>query len=117
MTGVGITSAMASSLLRGAIDTGYVLLTLAFLLGLWRAARGPRTADRLIALNHAWLVAIGFIGVVTLQTRAWRVLDLALALALLGGLVPLASAWANRRRANDARLAELSMEQGRADTD
>jgi multisubunit Na+/H+ antiporter MnhF subunit len=78
------------------------LLILAFLLGLWRALRGPRRSDRLLALKHAWLVSIGFMAVMILVSKDWRILDLALALALLGGTVPLVSAWAARRRADAA---------------
>jgi multisubunit Na+/H+ antiporter MnhF subunit len=116
MNGVGITSAMASSWLAWAANAGYVLLVVALLLGLWRAARGPRLSDRLAALKHAWLVSIGFIAVLALQTHAWRILDLALAFALLGGVVPLASAWAGRRRSIDERIARQSAEAGDAHT-
>jgi len=107
MKGVGITSAMASHWLQWAIDAGYVLLIVALLLGLWRAARGPELSDRLVALKHAWLVSIGFMAIFALQTHVWRILDLALVLALLGGVVPLASAWAGRRRSTDEPSAEV----------
>ena len=96
MTGIGITSAMATTSLSFAINGGMVLLLLGALLTLWRAARGPLRSDRLIALLHSWLIGIGLIILLALRSHSWRMLDLSLALALLGGIVPLAWSWANR---------------------
>lgn len=92
-------AAWAAEWLAMASQAATGLLMLAFLLGLWRAVRGPRRSDRLVALKHAWLVSIGLMAIMTLSSKDWRILDLALALALLGGTVPLVSAWASRRRA------------------
>jgi len=101
MTAVGVTDAMATIWLAYAINAGLVLLLLGALLTLWRAMRGPLRSDRLIALVHSWLVGIGLIILLALRSHSWRALDLALALALLGGIVPLAWSWANRNAAKE----------------
>jgi multisubunit Na+/H+ antiporter MnhF subunit len=92
---------MATSWLIWSINGGFVLLLLGALLTLFRAARGPLMSDRLIALAHSWLIGIGLIVLLALRSHNWRALDLALALALLGGIVPLAWSWANRRPVQD----------------
>lgn len=97
MNGTGITGAMATGWLAWAINAGFGLLLAGELLALWRAARGPLVSDRLIALVHSWLLGIGLIVLLALKSHNWRTLDLALALALLVGIVPLAWSWANRR--------------------
>lgn len=102
MSGVGITAATATGWLALAIDAGFALLLIGMLLTLWRAARGPLMADRLIALAHSWLLGIGLIVLLALKSHNWRTLDLALALALLLGIVPMASSWAARRARPDA---------------
>jgi len=101
MTGIGITGAMATSWLTFATDGGFVLLLLGALLTLWRAVRGPLPSDRLIALVHSWLIGIGLIVLLAVRSQSWRALDLALALALLGGIVPLAWSWASRRSTSE----------------
>ncbi|MFZ1990799.1 MAG: monovalent cation/H+ antiporter complex subunit F [Alphaproteobacteria bacterium] len=101
MTGIGITGAMATTWLAFAINAGLVLLLLGALLTLWRAVRGPLRSDRLVALVHSWLIGIGLIILLALRSHSWRSLDLALALALLGGIVPLAWSWANRNAARE----------------
>jgi len=101
MTGIGLTDAIARTWLAFAINGGLVLLLLGALLTLWRAARGPLRSDRIIALVHAWLIGIGLIVLLALRSHSWRTLDLALALALLGGIVPLAWSWANRNAASN----------------
>ena len=115
MTAVGITGAMATMWLSYATDAGLVLLLLGALLTLWRAAWGPLASDRVIALLHSWLIGIGLITLLALRSHSWRELDLALALALLGGMVPLAWSWANRNAANE-RQANSNDEAPHVDT-
>jgi len=94
MNDAGIT-ALATSFLAWAINIGFALLFVGELLTLWRAARGPQMADRVLALANSWLIGIGLLVLMALKYHNWRMLDVALALALLIGIVPLSRAWSH----------------------
>lgn len=68
------------------------LLTLAFLLTIYRIAAGPSLADRVLALDMLVAVVIGYIGVIALRTGFMLYLDIAIALGLVGFLSTVAFA-------------------------
>lgn len=68
------------------------MLALAFLLALWRIARGPSLPDRVVGLDLVALLAVGVIGLLTLVHREASFLDAALALALVAFLGTIAFA-------------------------
>lgn len=68
------------------------VLTLAFLLTIYRIAVGPSLPDRVLALDMLIAVAIGYIGVVALRTGFMLYLDIAIALGLVGFLSTVAFA-------------------------
>jgi multisubunit Na+/H+ antiporter MnhF subunit len=119
MSGTGVTAAMATSWLAWAVNAGFALLLMGELLTIWRAVRGPLLSDRLIALAHSWLIGIGLIVLCALKSHNWRTLDVALALALLAGIVPLAWSWASRRSPEPAEhsVAEHSEREGKRVSD
>ncbi len=68
------------------------VLTLAFLLTIYRIVVGPSLPDRVLALDMLIAVAIGYIGVVALRTGFMLYLDIAIALGLVGFLSTVAFA-------------------------
>ena len=68
------------------------LLTLAFVLTIYRIAVGPSLADRVLALDMLVAVVIGYIGVIALRTGFMLYLDIAIALGLVGFLSTVAFA-------------------------
>lgn len=68
------------------------ILTLAFLVTIYRIITGPTLPDRVIALDMLIAVAIGYIAVVALRTGFTLYLDVAIALGLVGFLSTVAFA-------------------------
>mgnify|MGYP000683955943 CR=1 FL=1 len=80
----------AAEALRTATDAGFVLLTLALALTVIRLWRGPTLADRILSLDTITVLAIGYIGVVTVRTGFTLYLDIAIAIGLVGFLSTIA---------------------------
>ncbi len=68
------------------------LLSLSFLVTVYRFIVGPTLPDRVLALDMLVSVAIGFIAVVGIRTGFTLYLDIAIALALVGFLATVAFA-------------------------
>jgi multicomponent Na+:H+ antiporter subunit F len=68
------------------------ILTLAFVLTIYRIVIAPSLADRVLALDMLVAVAIGYIGVIALRTGFMLYLDIAIALGLVGFLSTVAFA-------------------------
>ncbi|WP_196259279.1 cation:proton antiporter [Pelagibacterium limicola] len=68
------------------------LLTLAFLLTIYRITVGPSLPDRVLALDMLIAVVIGYIAVIALRTGFMLYLDIAIALGLVGFLSTVAFA-------------------------
>lgn len=66
------------------------LFGIAMLLALVRLIRGPGLPDRVLALDLLTVLALGFVAALVVRTGAFYLLDIALALALLGFLSTLA---------------------------
>ena len=68
------------------LDGAYVLLAVAMLMAVIRVLRGPTLADRILGLDLATTLAVGLIAIFAVTVRQWLYLDIAIALALVGGL-------------------------------
>lgn len=71
---------------------GLGLLSAGLLLSLVQIVIGPTVADRVLALDLLTILALGFVGVLTIRTGFMLYLDIALALGLLGFLATIAFA-------------------------
>lgn len=69
-----------------------VLLAAALLVSLVRIVIGPTLADRVLALDLLTVLALGFIGAISVRTGLTLYLDIAIAVALLGFLATIAFA-------------------------
>jgi multicomponent Na+:H+ antiporter subunit F len=82
----------AADLLWIAIHVALVMLSLAFLLAMWRVLRGPTLPDRVVGLDALVVIAIGFIGTIGIKTGFTLYVDIGLALGLVGFLATVAFA-------------------------
>ncbi|GAK71675.1 Na(+)/H(+) antiporter subunit F [Agrobacterium rubi TR3 = NBRC 13261] len=69
-----------------------VILSVAFLLAVYRVVAGPTLPDRIVALDTLVGIAIGFIAVIAIRTGFDLYVDIAIALCLLGFLATVAFA-------------------------
>lgn len=79
------------------VVAAFLLLTLA--LGLWRAAHGPRPADRMTAAQLSGTAGIAVVLLLGAATESSAALDLAVVLALLAALAATAFVRCARRMA------------------
>jgi multicomponent Na+:H+ antiporter subunit F len=69
-----------------------IILSVAFLLTVYRVVKGPTLPDRVIALDMLVGIAIGFIAVIAIRTGFDLYVDIAIALCLVGFLATVAFA-------------------------
>lgn len=69
-----------------------VVLSVAFLLTVYRVVAGPTLPDRIVALDMLVGIAIGFIAVIAIRTGVNLYVDIAIALGLVGFLATVAFA-------------------------
>lgn len=100
----------AQQALQMAASIGLGLLSLSFLLTVWRVVKGPTLPDRILALDMLVAIAIGFIAVIALKTGFSLYVDIAIALGLVGFLATVAFA---RFVLNDPRKADDGKKGGR----
>lgn len=74
------------------LQTGFALLSLAFVLAFVRLVRGPGLPDRVVALDLVAFLAVGLIALWTRATGTAAYLDAALVLALIAFLATVAFA-------------------------
>jgi multicomponent Na+:H+ antiporter subunit F len=67
-----------------------VILSVAFLMTVYRVLIGPTLPDRVIALDMLVGIAIGFIGVIAIRSSFNLYVDIAIALGLVGFLATVA---------------------------
>jgi multicomponent Na+:H+ antiporter subunit F len=101
---------------QGCVVVAFVLLSASFLLTVLRVLRGPTLPDRVLALDMLVSVAIGFIAVTGIATRAAFNVDIAIALGLVGFLATVAFARFVMIR-GDNREDEPDAEQKRAEVE
>lgn len=80
---------------------------LAMLLALWRLVRGPRLADRVVALDVLATVAVGFLALRAADTGRWLYLDIALGIGLISIVGTVAFAAFVEHRAREAEGEEM----------
>lgn len=100
------------------IQISLAVLTLSFLLTVYRIIVGPTLPDRIVALDMLVAVGIGFIAVIGVKTEYYLYLDIAIALGLVGFLATVAFARfvLNRGLAGDPSITEET-ERGTRPTD
>lgn len=68
------------------------ILSIAFLLTVYRVVAGPTLPDRVLALDMLVAIAIGFIAVIAIKTGFTLYIDIAISLGLVGFLATVAFA-------------------------
>jgi len=81
-----------------ALAAAIVVLALASLVCLLRAALGPAPADRLAGLALATMNAVAILALLAVARADWRYLDIALVLSVLFGALPIALGRLSRRQ-------------------
>jgi multicomponent Na+:H+ antiporter subunit F len=81
-----------SVFLEVCIDIAFALLSLSFILIVYRIATGPTLPDRILALDMMVAVAIGFIATFGVRSGFYLYVDIAIALGLIGFLSTVAFA-------------------------
>lgn len=83
---------MAASIVSAAALVALGILSLAFLLTVYRVVAGPTLPDRILALDMLVAVVIGFIAVIAIKTGFTLYIDIAISLGLVGFLATVAFA-------------------------
>ncbi|WFU09884.1 cation:proton antiporter [Rhizobium sp. CB3090] len=83
---------IAASIVSAAAMVSLAILSLAFLLTVFRVVIGPTLPDRVLALDMLAALAIGFIAVIAIKTGFTLYIDIAIALGLVGFLATVAFA-------------------------
>lgn len=82
----------ASELLELSLTASLGILSIAFLLTVWRILAGPTLPDRILGLDMLVSIGIGFIVVIAIKTGYHLYLDVAISLGLVGFLATVAFA-------------------------
>ncbi|GAA0772683.1 sodium:proton antiporter [Roseibium denhamense] len=100
--------AFAADFLSWSITFSLGILTIAFLLIVYRTVKGPSLPDRVVALDMLVAVGIGFIAAIGLLTEYYLYIDIAITLGLVGFLATVAFARfiLNRGLAGDDTIIE-----------
>ncbi|MDK4703289.1 MULTISPECIES: cation:proton antiporter [unclassified Rhizobium] len=83
---------MAASVVSAAAMVALGILSIAFLLTVYRVVAGPTLPDRVLALDMLVAIAIGFIAVIAIKTGFTLYIDIAISLGLVGFLATVAFA-------------------------
>lgn len=83
---------VATQILMWSTDAALALLSLSFLLTVYRIVRGPTLPDRVMGLDMLVALAIGFMAVFAVKVGYALYVDIAIALALVGFLATVAFA-------------------------
>ncbi|MGY5779516.1 cation:proton antiporter [Rhizobium sp. LEGMi135b] len=83
---------MAASVVSAAAMVALGILSIAFLLTVYRVIAGPTLPDRVLALDMLVAIAIGFIAVIAVKTGFTLYIDIAISLGLVGFLATVAFA-------------------------
>lgn len=99
----------AAAFLDWAVQIALVLLSLAFLVTVFKVIQGPTLPDRILALDMLVATAVGFIAAIGIKTGFTLYLDIAITLGLVGFLATVAFArfvLARGRSEHDAAVEE-----------
>jgi multicomponent Na+:H+ antiporter subunit F len=83
---------IAASVVSSAAMVALGILSIAFLLTVYRVVVGPTLPDRVLALDMLVAIAIGFIAVIAIKTGFTLYIDIAISLGLVGFLATVAFA-------------------------
>lgn len=67
-----------------AITVAFVLVTASLVMNLYRMAAGPRTMDRIVALDTMYINAIGMIVLMGMKLDSYLYFEAALLIAMMG---------------------------------
>lgn len=81
---------LTADFLQISIQVALAVLSVTFLLTVFKVIHGPTLPDRILALDMLVAVAIGFIAVIGIKTGYTLYLDIAIALGLVGFLATVA---------------------------
>jgi len=81
-----------SLFLEVCVDIAFALLSISFIIIVYRIATGPTLPDRILALDMMVAVAIGFIASFGVRSGFYLYVDIAIALGLVGFLSTVAFA-------------------------
>lgn len=83
---------IAASVVSAGAMVALGILSVAFLLTVYRVVAGPTLPDRVLALDMLVAIAIGFIAVIAIKTGFTLYIDIAISLGLVGFLATVAFA-------------------------
>jgi len=75
-----------------AVDISLAVLTISFIIIVFRTVKGPSLPDRIVALDMLVAVGIGFISAIGVLTGFYLYIDIAITLGLVGFLATVAFA-------------------------
>ena len=81
-----------ASIFDHAVTLALAILSLSFLVTIYRIVKGPTLPDRILGLDMLVAIAIGFIAVIGIKTGYTLYVDVAIALGLVGFLATVAFA-------------------------
>ena len=81
-----------ASIFDHAVTLAHAILSLSFLVTIYRIVKGPTLPDRILGLDMLVAIAIGFIAVIGIKTGYTLYVDVAIALGLVGFLATVAFA-------------------------
>lgn len=81
-----------ASIFDSAVTLALGILSLSFLVTIYRIVKGPTLPDRILGLDMLVAIAIGFIAVIGIKTGYTLYVDVAIALGLVGFLATVAFA-------------------------
>ncbi|WP_417684711.1 cation:proton antiporter [Roseibium sp.] len=85
-------AAFAQDFLDVCVHVSLAILTVSFLLIVFRTVKGPTLPDRIVALDMLVAVGIGFIAAIGVLTHYYLYIDIAITLGLVGFLATVAFA-------------------------
>ncbi|WP_157015060.1 cation:proton antiporter [Mesorhizobium xinjiangense] len=92
--------------LQAAVNFALVLVSMSFLVTVYRVIKGPTLPDRIVGLDMLVASAIGFIAIIGIKTGYTLYVDIAIALGLVGFLATVAFArFVMSRRASETEIA------------
>jgi len=101
-----------ADLFASAVTLALGILSLSFLITIYRIIKGPTLPDRILGLDMLVAIAIGFIAVIGIKTGYTLYVDVAIALGLVGFLATVAFARfvLSRGKTEDDILTEARQE-------
>ncbi|SOE17500.1 multicomponent Na+:H+ antiporter subunit F [Hoeflea halophila] len=81
-----------AAIFDSAVTLALAILSLSFLVTIYRIVKGPTLPDRILGLDMLVAIAIGFIAVIGIKTGYTLYVDVAIALGLVGFLATVAFA-------------------------